>query len=65
MIFDNTYCHPCFDFGTEKEATSRIVDIIERNPGKIVYIAMAALGKQRILLRLAKHFQTSIVVSEH
>ena len=42
-----------------------MIEIIERNKEKkVVYIAMGALGKHAILLKLSKYFQTSIVVSE-
>ena len=42
-----------------------MISIIEKNKHKlIIYIAMGALGKHKILLELAKHFQTLIVVSE-
>ena len=64
MIFDNTYCNKFFKFGLEGEILKMMIDIIERNSSKkLVYIAMGALGKHRILLQLARHFQTNIVVS--
>jgi len=65
MIFDNTYCNSHFKFGLEKDIVKMMVDIIEKNLGKkLIYIAMGALGKHRILRDISKHFQTSIVVSE-
>ena len=64
MIFDNTYCHPMFNFGLEEEIAGKIMDIIKKNRHKkLVYISMGALGKHRILMRLAEYFQTQIVVS--
>ena len=59
MIFDNTYCHPMFSFGLEAEITHKIIDIIKKNRHKkLVYVAMGALGKHRILMKLAEYFQT-------
>ncbi|CAM6005585.1 unnamed protein product [Sphagnum balticum] len=65
MIFDNTYCNKMFRFERETAVAERMIRIIEDNRNKkLVYIAMGALGKHRILMRLSKYFQTSIVVSE-
>lgn len=42
-----------------------MIKIIENNRDKkLVYIAMGALGKHRILMKLSEYFQTMIVVSE-
>ena len=42
-----------------------MINIIKKNRHKkLVYIAMGALGKHRILMKLAEYFQTAIVVSE-
>ena len=65
MIFDNTYCNEAFRFETEPFIVEKMIKIIEKNRHKkLVYIAMGALGKHRILMKLAEHFQTLIVVSE-
>lgn len=41
-----------------------MIDIISKNRNKkIVYIAMGALGKHQILMKLAEYFQTNIVVT--
>ena len=42
-----------------------MIKIIEANRHKkLIYIAMGALGKHRILMKIGEYFQTSIVVSE-
>ena len=42
-----------------------MINIIDKNRDKkLVYIAMGALGKQEILIEIAKYFQTLIVVSD-
>jgi hypothetical protein len=65
MIFDNTYCNQVFNFQTEKYIVKKMIKIISENSDKkLVLIAMGALGKHQICLRLAEHFQTNIIVSE-
>lgn len=50
MIFDNTYCNEHFKFEQEGKISKLMIDIIERNQDKqLIYIAMGALGKHRIL----------------
>ena len=64
MIFDNTYCNQAFKFETEPSIAEKMINIIKKNRDKkLVYIAMGALGKHRILMKLGEYFQTSIVVS--
>jgi hypothetical protein len=42
-----------------------MISIINKNKNKkLVYIAMGALGKHRILMKISEHFQTNIIVSE-
>ena len=63
MIFDNTYCNKAFKFETEDAIALKMIAIIEKNKDKkLIYIAMGALGKHRILMRICEHFQTSFVV---
>lgn len=65
MIFDNTYCNNYFKFGLQEEVLELMIGIIEKNLSKkLIYIAMGALGKHKILMSISKRFQTSIVVSE-
>jgi len=41
-----------------------MIKIISDNADKkLILIAMGALGKHRIILKIAEHFQTNIVVS--
>ena len=57
MVFDNTYCNEMFNFGTEDVVFKRMVEIIEDNKHKRCLIAMGALGKERLILRLSQHVQ--------
>lgn len=64
MIFDNTYCNPMFNFPKADMAYKQMEKIISKNMGKKVFIAMSALGKEEICIKLAERFQTLIVLSE-
>ena len=65
MIFDNTYCNQVFNFQTEKYIAQKMIKIISENKDKkLVLIAMGALGKHQIILKIAEHFQTNIIVSD-
>lgn len=50
MIFDNTYCNKVFDFPTSNIVLDKMINIIEKNKGKRIYIAMGALGKEEICI---------------
>ncbi len=42
-----------------------MIGIIEKNRDKkLIYIAMGALGKHRILMKICQHFQTLAVVTD-
>ena len=54
MIFDNTYCNKVFNFETEKYIAQKMIKIISDNSDKkLVLIAMGALGKHKIILKIA------------
>jgi hypothetical protein len=64
MIFDNTYCNNYFKFGLQEEVVEMMIKIIEKNiDKKLIYIAMGALGKHKILMDISRYFQTNVVVS--
>lgn len=56
MIYDNTYCNPAFDFPLADVVFKRMVEIIEKNRNKLVLIAMGALGKEDICIKLSEYF---------
>jgi len=64
LIFDNTYLHPTFNFPTRDQATKMMINIIEKNRGKHVIIAMGALGKESMMVKLSEHFQTLVCIPE-
>lgn len=64
LIIDNTYCDPMFDFPRADSAFEIMSEIIDKNPNKRILIVMGALGKEEICEKLAKKYQTLIVISE-
>ena len=56
MIFDNTYCNPAFIFPRAEEVLKRMIEIISNHTNKRVLIAMGALGKEDICIKLSEHF---------
>lgn len=63
LILDNTYCDPIFQFPKRVKCVKSIIGIIEDNLPCDVYISTYNLGKEEILVELAKHFKTKIVVN--
>ena len=64
LIFDNTYINPVHRFPTREKAIKMVIDIIEKNRGKYVILAMGILGKERVALEVARHFQTTLVIPD-
>lgn len=64
LIFDNTYCNPCFVFPKSDVVFEMIKEIINKHKNKHIIIAMGALGKEDICAKLAEYFQTLIIISE-
>lgn len=64
VIFDNTYLHPSFNFPTRDVATQMMIELVEKHRGKHIIIAMGALGKEFMMVKLSEHFQTLICISE-
>ena len=64
LIFDNTYCNPMFTFPKANVVCEMMKEIINKNKGKHVIIAMGALGKEDICAKLAEYYQTLIIISE-
>lgn len=65
LILDDTFLDPIYHFFSQPQALEQLIGIItglERH--RRVYMMMDNLGREDILLALARHFQTKIVVSE-
>jgi DNA cross-link repair 1B protein len=64
LILDNTYCDPIFKFPKREFCVQGIFNIISINQPCDVYISTYNLGKEEILVQLAKVFKTKIVVDQ-
>jgi len=64
LIFDNTYINPVHQFPDREKAIQMVIDIIEKNKNKHIIISMGILGKERIALEVARHFQTTLLIPE-
>ena len=53
-----------FDFGTEETVFQKMKSIIDKHRGKRVLITLGALGKNRLLFKLSRHYQTLICISK-
>ncbi|CAH1265924.1 DCLRE1B [Branchiostoma lanceolatum] len=63
LYLDNTYCSPECKFPSRTQATQMIKDIISRHPEHDIILGMTMLGKEDMLVELAKTFQTWVVVT--
>ncbi|XP_066284915.1 5' exonuclease Apollo-like [Branchiostoma lanceolatum] len=63
LYLDNTYCSPECKFPSRTQATQMIKDIISRHPEYDIILGMTMLGKEDMLVELAKTFQTWVVVT--
>jgi len=64
LYIDNTYCSPKCVFPSREEAKRQIINIIEQHPNERVVFGLRGLGKEDILISLAKWFDVRITVSE-
>lgn len=64
LYLDNTYCEPRCEFDTRQVATDDIIKLIAEDPDRRVFIGITKLGKEDLLIRLARHFAVNIVVDE-
>lgn len=64
LFLDNTFGKEDFNFPPADQCTSDIIEIIQSHPDSDIWIANDALGKEELLLTLAKYFKTLVVVSQ-
>ncbi|XP_053313519.1 5' exonuclease Apollo [Spea bombifrons] len=63
LYLDNTNCKPDQKLPSRQEATDQIKEVIEKHPEHEIVIGLYSLGKESLLVDLAKTFKTWIVVS--
>ncbi|KAJ4839656.1 hypothetical protein Tsubulata_026449 [Turnera subulata] len=62
LYLDNTYCNPSYDFPSRDFAARQIVDIITSHPEHDVIIGIDTLGKEDLLLYIARVLNIKIWV---
>ncbi|XP_069800894.1 5' exonuclease Apollo isoform X2 [Dendropsophus ebraccatus] len=63
LYLDNTNCDPEQRLPSRQEATEQIKEIIEKHPYHDIVIGLYSIGKESLLVDLAKTFQSWVVVS--
>ncbi|KAG8429678.1 hypothetical protein GDO86_003961 [Hymenochirus boettgeri] len=63
LYLDNTNCDPVQNLPSRQEATNQIKEIIKDHPGHDIVIGIYNIGKESLLVDLAKTFKTWVVVS--
>ncbi|XP_069094816.1 5' exonuclease Apollo-like [Pleurodeles waltl] len=63
LYLDNTNCNPNLKLPSRQQATEQIKDIISSHPEHNVVIGLYSIGKESLLVELARFFRTWIVVS--
>ncbi|XP_066481638.1 5' exonuclease Apollo isoform X2 [Tiliqua scincoides] len=63
LYLDNTNCHPETDIPSQQKATEQIKELIRAHPYHLVKIGTYKLGKESLLVDLAREFNTWIVVN--
>ncbi|XP_075189746.1 5' exonuclease Apollo-like [Anomaloglossus baeobatrachus] len=63
LYLDNTNCDPDQRLPSREEATKQIKELIEKYPYHDIVIGLYSIGKESLLVELAKVFQSWIVVS--
>ncbi|XP_063306160.1 5' exonuclease Apollo-like isoform X1 [Pelobates fuscus] len=63
LYLDNTNCDPFILLPSRQEATDQIKEIIEKHPEHDIVIGLYCIGKESLLVELAKTFKSWVVVS--
>ncbi|KAK8464049.1 hypothetical protein PHAVU_011G109000 [Phaseolus vulgaris] len=62
VYLDNTYSNPIYDFPTRHVAAQKVIDIISSHPDHEVIIGINTLGKEDLLIEIARALQIKIWV---
>ncbi|XP_054810637.1 DNA ligase 6-like isoform X2 [Prosopis cineraria] len=70
VFLDTTYCHPKFQFPSQEESVAYVVDVVGRTEGEndcstrnvLFLVATYVVGKEKILLELARRFKRKVHV---
>ena len=64
LYLDNTFFYPTCDFSTRNEVTEKIISVLQKHPQHRVYIGLRKLGKEQVLVEIAKRLDERILVTE-
>ena len=64
LYLDNTFCNPRCTFPTRDDALKQIFDIIAAKSDHRILIGLHSLGKEELLVAVARHFRVYIYVPE-
>lgn len=62
LLLDCTYCHPRFQLPSREQAFEQLVKVLARYPKHRVLVGLDKLGKEELLVRLAQHLGTFVVL---
>lgn len=62
LYLDNTYCNPSYSFPSREVAAKQVVDVIASHPKHDVIIGIDSLGKEDLLIHIARVLKIKIWV---
>ncbi|XAR68060.1 hypothetical protein NMG60_11003058 [Bertholletia excelsa] len=62
LYLDNTYCNPSYSFPSREVAAQKVVDVIASYPDHDIIIGIDSLGKEDLLLHIARVLKIKIWV---
>jgi|JI6StandDraft_1071083.scaffolds.fasta_scaffold04797_14 DNA cross-link repair 1B protein len=62
LHLDNTFCDPVFEFPSAESALKDLMSFVGKIGKRKLYVGLDNIGKEEILVELAKHFETCVVV---
>ncbi|GMN61235.1 hypothetical protein TIFTF001_030330 [Ficus carica] len=62
LYLDNTYCNPSYDFPPREFAAQQVINIIVSHPDNDIIIGIDSLGKEDLLLHIARVLKIKIWV---
>ena len=63
LYLDNTYLREGADFPTREQATEEVLEVISEHPTHRILIICYSLGKEELLVKIARKFNEWIIVS--
>jgi DNA cross-link repair 1B protein len=63
LYLDNTFCDKVFEFPTRDQAMQMLLDFVKKIGKRRFYIGLDNIGKEEMLVELAKQMETLVVVT--